>query len=522
MNSLKQIRDQLLAVWNRSSRATRSAYVAVAAGCLLLIVGVGIWSSRPQLVPLATNLSPTQAAQIIDLLDAEKITNKMNFSGSTVLVPKKDFNRARLVIKDIAGLPASNLDEEPTFPGFLPDPGRSLKRREQQIAQTLMRMNAIKHASVTLALPDPTPFALVHEESPATAAVVVELHPNAQFSRQSIGASVASTVSYSVSGLTPENVTVFDTNGQRLFSGSEGGGSIYDQLAHQRRVEADITAKAQRLLAQSLGEGASALSITADIDFTQRSSKKTTHDPDGSAKQSEDTEQTTVNGDRRLAQGPAGVESNLRGQSGTDRGSYGSEKTEKYNTKYSVGTEEESLEEYGGTIKRLSIAATVDLSKVKNDSGQTHSKEDIEELVKSAVGFEDKRGDNITLLVGKIIDATPLVDEVENGIPWWQKYERLVRSLSLGVAALVAFVIGLLVIRKLRPITVVESSDEDRGRRRSDLVDELSSKVHEHPEAVSRILATWLNDPGRDGGEAGIDSESEKAGSFAQPRRRAA
>jgi flagellar M-ring protein FliF len=519
MNSLKQIRDQLLAVWNRSSKATRAAYVGVAAGCLLLIVGVGIWSSRPQLVPLATNLSPTQAAQIIDLLDAEKITNKMNFSGSTVLVPKKDYSRARLVVKDIAGLPDPTLDETPSFPGFIPDPDRSTKRLEQQIAQTLMRMRAIKHASVTLALPDPTPF--VREKKPATAAVVVELHPNMQVSRQSIGTSVASTVSYSVSGLTPDNVTVFDTNGQRLFSGSEDGGGIYDQLDHQRRVEADITAKAQRLLAQSLGEGASALSITADIDFTQRSSKKTTHDPDGSAKQSEDTEQSTVNGDRHLAQGAAGVESNLRGQSGTDRGSYGSEKTEKYNTKYAVGTMEESLKEYGGKIARLSVAATVDLSKVKRDSGQPYSKDEIEGHVKNAVGFKDSRGDTISILVGKIVSATPLVDELDNGIPWWQKYERLVRSLSLGVAALVAFVVGLLIIRKLRPITVVGSGG-DSDRRRSDLVDELASKARENPEAVSRILATWLNDPGRSGGESGIDSEDESDRSFEQPRRRAA
>lgn len=519
MNSLKQIRDQLLAVWNRSSKATRVTYVAVAAACLLLIIGVGIWSSRPQLVPLATNLSPTQAAQIIDLLDAEKITNKMNFSGSTVLVPKKDFNRARLLIKDIAGLPASTLDEEPNFPGFIPDPDRSSKRREQQIARTLMRMKAIKHASVTLALPDPTPF--VREEKPTTAAVVLELQPNVAFDRK-LGASVASTVANSVPGLTPEHVTVFDTNGSMLTSSTQGGGEITEQLEFKRRVEAELTAKARWMLNEVLGEGAAVVSVTADIDFRQTERTDIYYDSDSSVKVQEKTTSNTVDGTPQLAVGSPGTQSNVGRAAGSERKGPFSQKIEENETTFAPAKTEETIKEHGGTIRRLSIAATVDLSATNNGSKENYSKEQIEGLVKDAVGFEDKRGDKITLLVGKIVGATPLVDELENGIPWWREYERLARSLSLGVAALVAFVIGLLVIRKLRPITVVKTGDEERGRRRSDLVDELSSKVREHPEAVSRILATWLNDPGRDDGEVDIDSESEKAGSFTQPRRRAA
>lgn len=519
MNSLKQIRDQLVAVWNRSSKSTRAVYVAVTAVCLLLIVGVGVWSSRPQFVPLATNLSPAQAAQVVDLLDGERITNKLSFSGSTVLVPKKDFNRARLVVKDLPGLPSEQLDDEPAFPGFVPDPDRSLKRREQQIAKALMRMKAIKHASVTLALPDQTPF--VREKQVPTAAVVVELHSNVPYSR-SLGSSIASTVAGSVPGLVIENVSVFDTNNQRLSTGAESGGGIYDQLEHQRRVEADIMSKAHSMLAEVLGEGAAVISVTADINYRDTFRSYESYDADNSVKVKTQARTEKTNRSRPGSPRAAGTSSNV-GRSAVAAAKIPVvQESEETVVDLLPSKTTEEIKEPPGAVKRLSVAATVDLSKVKDAGGQSYTKEQLEGLVKQAVGFDENRGDKITLVIGKIVGAAVPEVQIDEGIPWWQKYDRLVRSLSLGIAALVAFVIGLLVIRKLRPIATAGPDDKNSERRRSELVDELSSKVREHPEAVSRILAAWLNDPGRGGDEAGTISASRNETSVEQPRRRAA
>ena len=66
--------------------------------CVAAIVGVGIWSARPQYVPIASDLGPSVAAEIVSKLDAEGISNRLNFSGSTVSVPQSQWNKARLVL----------------------------------------------------------------------------------------------------------------------------------------------------------------------------------------------------------------------------------------------------------------------------------------------------------------------------------------------------------------------------------------------------------------------------------------
>ena len=73
------------------------ASAPVEVSCLSVIVGVGVWSAQPEYVLLATDLSPKDAAEIKSKLDAEGVSNKLNYSGSAVLVPKQDFSRASTI-----------------------------------------------------------------------------------------------------------------------------------------------------------------------------------------------------------------------------------------------------------------------------------------------------------------------------------------------------------------------------------------------------------------------------------------
>jgi len=76
------------------------------------------------------------------------------------------------------------------------------------------------------------------------------------------------------------------------------------------------------------------------------------------------------------------------------------------------------------------------------------------------------------------------------GVPW-DKYEQLARSASLGLAAIVAFLLGFLTLRRLRP-TVTMSSEGAAGESADQRLANLSMRARENPEAVAQALNAWL------------------------------
>ncbi|MCA9154928.1 MAG: hypothetical protein KDA38_09085, partial [Planctomycetales bacterium] len=83
MGFLRNLAEQLKTLWNQTSASARVGLIAATIVCMGAIAGVGYWSSRPQYVPIASNLGPTEAAEIVSKLDGGGIPNQLNYSGST-------------------------------------------------------------------------------------------------------------------------------------------------------------------------------------------------------------------------------------------------------------------------------------------------------------------------------------------------------------------------------------------------------------------------------------------------------
>ena len=504
LETLKNIGQQLRTLWRQASVQGRVAFVATAVLCVALISGVGFWSSQPQYVPLATNLSPSDAAEILSKLDANGITNQLNYSGSAVLVDKSQFNRARLLVSDVVstmpdeGAMGSSIWDDPRLA-----PQKQLEKRERRIAETLTRMDAIETAAVTIGRPEPSPF--LRDKEPTTASVVLKLRPNAALSRTMAFAIVA-TVSNSVEGLDQNNITVTDTRGRILWSGGfEADAEISHQLDYRRSVEADLASKAERMLLTMLGQSRATVQVTADIDFTSAIRETTTYDPDSKAKTSETIESESTTNNSQAALGPSGTTSNLNGNQGASTNTPQSSKMEKNTTEYENSKTIDKVKEFGGTIKRLTIAAIVDQSPAASDEEEVSTaasdppvtKEQIEAIVKQAVGFDARRNDEIEVLITKLDGAAFANAELLSPGFGWEDYLRLAKQVSLGVAALVSFTLGLLMLRKLRPV-VVSSSDENSGSRKEQAADRFLNQAKENPDALASVISAWLGDSGSD------------------------
>jgi flagellar M-ring protein FliF len=493
---IKNLVEQSRQLWLKSSGVQRASFAAISVAALLAVGAVGWWSSRPQYIPLASGLSPSEAADIVSNLDAAGIAHDMNFSGSTVLVPKQRYNEARVAAGDAL---VQSTPQGDAFSGsLLSDPvmnrHRVLQAKEEQLERSLMRMNAVASADVHIAQPDWTPFA--RERAAVTASVVLGIRNNAPFSQQQ-AMTVVAMVAGAVEGLTAENVTVTDLDGHTLSgNGLQADNGFARQLEYRTRVEADLASKAELLLVQMLGEGRAAVRVTADVDFTETERVETMYDADGEVKQKEKIENTTTSQPGNLSAGVAGVASNTSASATlTQQSDPVIHNIEKSDVEFAHAMTTDTTKLVGGKIKRVTIAAMVDLPQA--DAAATNGapaidKSQVESVIKQAVGFDETRGDQIEVLVtslaGSVVNGPSLIETIDK----WEFYTEMIRHASLGFAAVTALVLGTMLIRKLRPITLdtgrTDALDADRER----MMAELSSQAQQNPEVVSRIIQAWL------------------------------
>ncbi|MCA9196198.1 MAG: flagellar M-ring protein FliF [Planctomycetales bacterium] len=505
---LLDVTKELAAFWKRTSLKNRILMCVVVATCLVVTIGVGIWSSRPEYMPLVDNLTATEIGDVMGRLKTAGIDCKMNFSGTVVLVPEQDLADARVAIGDYM-TPGDELALDDG--GFFTDPtqkhSRALERKERMIAQSIKRMQSVSDVSVHIAQPEPSPF--TRDAQVTTASVIISGHRGQPFTRHHASAVVA-LVASSVEGLSPDNVTVMDTQGTVLSSGGMMANSdVSANFEYRRQLEAELAAKAETLLSMLLGRGRAMVRVTADIDFTRQTRTETTYDPEGKVRTKETSKTVSRKSEAAANGGPAGTASNLRASNNNSSKTPFEEKEEELETAYEVSSITNEFAEMPGKIKRLTVAATVDLSELEaaaaanqdpnadpnaagnNDPPITQTQ--IEDIIKQAVGFDDTRQDAIHVTVGSLAGA--IADEQEMEAAERQaSLERLARNSSLGLGAVVALIVGIMVLMKMKPVTITVPPDETISFERARIFAELSRKVNRDPEKMKAIVASWLDE----------------------------
>ncbi|MGE3998920.1 MAG: flagellar basal-body MS-ring/collar protein FliF [Planctomycetaceae bacterium] len=504
MESLKQFTSAGREIWERWTASQRILVLTATALSLLTVVGVGVWSTRPEMVILASRLPPDQANDAIAQLEAAAISYELSYSGSTISVPRKDMSRARLAVRETLGDQAAVGELEDSI---WADPNlqhvRIQRQREQRLAQSIARFSAVRSAVVHLSSPQPTPF--VRNQAPVTASVIVELAPGAVFSGQDSSA-IISLVSHGVEGLQPEDVTLMDTNGRLLASDRAGGGDVGGQLEYVSALENHLASKAEALLSQMLGPGRAMVRVTADVDFTQSERQETTYDPSTKVKLSETTKSQTgpaAGSTGGGGGGPTGSGSNLAPPSSGSAG--GGLKIEENTTQYANTEIRDTIKETPGRIKRLTVAAIVDLNAAEGGTAPTVTTAEIESLIRQAVGFDQQRADEINV-VSATLAGIP--DMSVPAVPLWDQYGPLLRNVSMGLAAVLMFVLGLLLLRRLRPL-VVQATDAEGNTESIRKLAELSIRARQNPELVAKVLETWLDD---DSAPAAAPAKTSPAG----------
>ncbi|MDA1230629.1 MAG: flagellar basal-body MS-ring/collar protein FliF [Planctomycetota bacterium] len=448
-------------------------------------------------------LTPQKSTEIAGILDTENIRYSLNFSGSAVSVPSSDVARARMALAAIispeneADVPAPGL-----FPG---SPGEEEDRRraglEKQIERAIRQIRGIQTATVKVSRPNPSPF--VTDQSPVTAAVVIEPRSGQTISGNTAN-SIIAIVAGSVPGLTTNNIVMTDTNG-RQFGGAGGMG---DELAYQQNYrqqkEAYYVHRIESHLNRIQGVESSVV-VTVDIDFNKRTTTSNKIDADGKAKRTLRLNSVEQKGSRLAPIGVAGAASNIPVDANSLNDSTASYKLEDINEDFLYPETHEQIDSIGGDILRLSVSAVVDLTNAtlpaadKSDKAATATpaiaaltKEDIESIIKSAVGFNSTRDDQVEV----ILAALAPIESVEPNVPGfvWERWQPLFQSVSLGLAAMLAFLIGMMLMKRMKPIVITEATGRGIPLADARRLATISEQAKAHPDVVADILSAWLNE----------------------------
>ncbi len=351
-------------------------------------------TSQPVYSPLFTGLSATDAASITQKLTASKVPYQLANGGQTILVPQTQVYQERLDMAQ-AGLPANStvglslLDKVGITSSTLTQQADYQRALQGELASTIEAIQGVTSAQVNLALPPTDVFAISQSQQPS-ASVLVTLSPGVQLSPGQVQ-GIVHLVASSIPNLTPGNVTVVDSSGNVLSAPGFDNSAAQNSSA-TNAFDQSLQASIQSMLNNVAGPGNADVRVSAQLNFNQV--KTTTSSVATNNKGVPLSTPTQVQSSTQTYTGtgtpPSGVLGTLTPATGATQSSNYSQK--QTTTNYAVSQVNQTVSQSPGQIQSISVAVLLN-SAVK---GVSASK--VKQLVAAAVGYNAKRGDQLSIV----------------------------------------------------------------------------------------------------------------------------
>jgi flagellar M-ring protein FliF len=488
---LEQLRTRLVGFVRTRPPARPIALVATGVGSLAAVLALAWWVQRPLYRPLFTNLTEQDASAIVEVLRAERVSFELEDAGRAILVPTTRLYDLRLALAS-RGLPGGGGVGFELFDRETPGQTKFLQRLNYQralqgeLARTISRLGGVESARVHVALAEGTRAA--GEDRRASASVVVKLAPGRVLSATQVD-GVVHLVASSVEGLVADAVTVIDGSGH-ILSGdrraAEATGAPSGALEYQASFERQLDERVEGLLGAVVGHDRAIARVAATLDFSRVERTEETYDPDRTALRT----QRTTRGQAVGARGDA-VDSDTGGDPGGQRDESQS---------YEVSKVVSRTIAPAGAVKQLSVAVLIDGTYAGTGAARKftpRSAEEIDrlkELVKSAVGFSEVRGDRIEIASVPFQAETAGPEEgALAGLGTWLS-PLLLRLLALGfVAAVLLYVVRPLVLGLLARGADGGSPPLPEAAV-AQLTQENLALTQRNPERAAQLVREWLSE----------------------------
>lgn len=497
--------------------------VSIAAFFLLITV-----ANRTDYRPLFTNLTTEDAGEIVKKLKDQKIPYRIAGDGKAVLVPSEKVYDLRLSLAS-EGLPQGGgvgfeIFDRKNF-GMTEFVQKLNYQRALQgeLSRTIGQITGVESARVHLTVPEKSLFK--ENEKPPTASVVLKVKGNRTL-RDNDVQGIVHLVASAVEGMDTEHVTVLDNRGKVLSRNTPSDATskmTASMQETQRTYEKNMEERLQSLLDKAVGSGKSVARVTATFDFRQVEKFEEKYDPETVVRSEQRSEEKQ--GGSSAISGVPGVQSNL-GKAPPVPGVNGNGSKNDETLNYEVSRMTARTIEPVGTISKVSVAILVDGkyeapaagkdakadAKPKYSPRSADELQKIESLVKSSVGFNAERGDQVTVV------NVPFQETGDAGVDeakWWNA-PILLSLLKNGLIGFGFLALLLFVVRPLMKTLAPEKKTtfEPLSEAADEAVDQLAlaakrlqlggqgpsvsqmeliNKVKQEPYQTAQILQNWLN-----------------------------
>ncbi|MDE1942436.1 MAG: flagellar M-ring protein FliF [Betaproteobacteria bacterium] len=478
---------------NQLSGSQKMGLILAVAALIAVAAGLWMWGTTPDYRILYSNLSDRDGGAIIDSLQQMNVPYKFAEGGGALLVPANQVHEVRLRLAS-QGLPKGGtvgfeLMENQKFgtSEFLEQVNYK-RALEGELARSVQTLASVQTARIHLAIPKPTVF-VKDQESP-TASVVLALYPGRTLDAGQVNA-IVHLISSSVPNMPAKNVTVVDQSGTLLSAPPDNGALALDatQLKYIHQMEKDYVKRIEDIVSPLVGAHNVHAEVTADVDFTQSEQTAETYKPNQPPNQAAVLSQQTLESNSTNAsattggipgalsnQPPvpatapltapppqpaaaAGARPNAPGAAGAAAAPAqpavptSASNRKETTTNFQVDRTISHTKMGVGALRRLSVAVVLNNRTVTDAAGKMSTrpltereKKQITDLIKDAVGFDEKRGDTLSVLNSAFDSHKEVIPDV----PLWKQPETLSmvkEGLKYVVIAAVALFLILGVIR---------------------------------------------------------------------------
>jgi flagellar M-ring protein FliF len=422
--------------------------------------------TAPHMTPLFTDLSLEDSSTIAKELDREGVTYELRNDGNIIMVPADRVTRLRMTLAE-NGLPKGGgvgyeiFDKSDALgtTSFVQNIN-NLRALEGELARTIRALDRVQDARVHLVMPDRPLFS--RDKIDPSASIVLKVRGSLE---QSQVRAIRHLVATAVNGLQPQRISIVDEQGQLLADGAgdDANGGDVSSDERQASFEKHLREQVESIVTSVVGPGHSRVQVSADFDFNRITQTSDKFDPDGrvvrSSQTREETSASNSGGNNQVTVGNELPGANAR-QPAADANAGPRDQARKseeiVNYEISKTTKTEVIE--GGRVNRISVAVLVDGAYAKDGKGdvtyQPRSKEELDQiaaLVRSSIGFDQKRGDHVEVVNLRFAEtpANPITEPTSWLSAFQFTKDDIMRAIEMVVMGVLGLVVLLLVVRPL-------------------------------------------------------------------------
>lgn len=511
----------MVAEWPLSRKLAIAAVTAISIALFAFII---IQAKTADYQLLYGNLAESDASSMVEWLKEQKIPYQITNNGHNILIPAKNVYETRLSLAS-AGLPQGGgvgfeIFDKQSFAltDFVQKVNYS-RALQGELSRTIASLGPVESARVHLALPEKRLFK--DQQKQATASVIIKLAQGKRLSEAQIE-GIVHLVSNSIEGLSPDQVTVIDQNGNvlsRVAGKGLSGNLSPDMLEFQTQVEQRMEGRAQTLLDKSLGTKNALVRVAATLDFAQKEKTEETFDPEEPVIRSEQLSEEKSGSE--VSGGVPGVQSNLDGNANLTAGATPPSSKSQRTTNYEISKVISKTTNPVGTVTKLSVSVLVadrvtpakEKEPAKTEPRSEAELKAIENMIASALGLDTTRGDKIEVTSMPFLESEA-EGSASEGLAAGMLYQYM-PFIRYGFLLLGGVLLYVLMIRPLlktlkkdvtrhyKTVGQMEAEQAKEGELASaadtgpkDPLTQIKNDVDNDPVFNAHVLKNWIQDRG--------------------------